>query len=233
MSDKIRKVLTVGLEEGFLRRLEPMLVDAGFDVDVLIRMDAALAIAGVVAIDILVVGYPIAGGTLQKCVSTIRETGSPCRRSAVLVVARPADLPEVSGFDDGGYLRCLATDIDEQTMRAEVDRLTRFAPRLSVRIPIRIEAHLGSEKALVLSQTENVSACGMLVKVWRRLNEETELDFELMIPGERLPVRGRGEVVRHTSDWAGNVHGAGIRFVRFEGEGQEVLRYYLRWKSLP
>jgi len=228
MDTKIRKVLMIGVDRDFQPRFESLLNDAGFDVDVLGSSESAMAIAQSIALDILVFGFPLANPTMSECLKKIREENSPCRRSAVLVVAAPDTVDEAREIKDSGYLRILSTDFSDPELNNEIDGLTRFAPRLSVRIPIRLEVHLGTEKAMVLSQTENVSACGMLVKAWRQLEEDSKLNFELYVPGEKQSIKGCGAVVRHTFDGMGKVRGVGIRFDEFSKDGFNVIRNYLR-----
>ncbi len=227
MNTKIRKVLSVGVAPHFHDRFGPMLEVAGFDVDILASSESAMAIAQSIAIDIFVFGFPLRNPTTLECLERIRAQDSPCRRSAVLIAASPDVLKEAQEIKDNGYFRVFSTEADAQELQLEVEALTRFAPRLSVRIPIRLEVHLGDEKAMVLSQTENVSACGMLVKVSRPLDETTKLKFDLFVPGVKHPVSGCGTVVRHTFDQWGKVRGIGISFEEFFKDGSTVIRSFL------
>ena len=105
--------------------------------------------------------------------------------------------------------------------------LLRVAPRLTVRLPIRLEVQIGEGQAVALSQTENVSVSGMLVRSNRSYPVEADLRFELFIPDQTGVISGGGQVVRHTLDPRGHPNGLGVKFLSWEGIGQARLAEYL------
>lgn len=228
MEQTIRNVLVVGVEPDFHRRFEPLLKRRNFDVDRVAEAGCALALVQAVAIDVLVLRYPLGGPSVEDLLANIRKNESPCRRSAVLVLASPGDMNKARALEDGERTRVLSVDSDYQVLQDTVSALLRTAPRLSVRITIRLEAVLGNGSTMVLTQTENVSNGGMLVRVRRPQPVDAKLRFELLLPEDSVPIKGTGEVVRHTKDWRGDVTGVGIKYAAFENSGSQRLKDFLK-----
>ncbi len=228
MEKTIRNVLVVGVEADFHRRFEPLLKRRHFDVDRVAESGCALALVQAVAIDVLVLRYPLGNPSTEDLLHAIRAEVSPCRRSSVLVLASPNDMDEAERLADGKGIRVLSIDSDHETLQSVVSALLRTAPRLSVRITIRLEAMLKKGSTMVLTQTENVSSGGMLVRVRKPQPVDAKLRFELLLPEDPVPIKGTGEVVRHTRDWRGDVSGVGIKYIGFEKRGNQRLREFLQ-----
>lgn len=228
MEKTIRNVLVVGVEPDFHRRFEPFLKRRHFDVDRVAEAGCALALVQAVAIDVLVLRYPLGNPTVEDLLQTIRSADSPCKRSAVLLLASPGDFEKAEKLADGMKTHVLSVDADNEDLQETIARLLRAAPRLSVRITIRLEAVLGQDSTMILTQTENVSRGGMLVRVRKPQPVDAKLRFELILPEDSSPVKGVGVVVRHTRDWRGDVSGVGIRYATFEDGGDQRLLEFLQ-----
>ncbi len=228
MEKAIRNVLVVGVEPDFHRRFEPLLKRRHFDVDRVAEAGCALALVQAVAIDVLVLRYPLGNPSVEDLLHNIRSAESPCRRSAVLVLASPGDFHKAEKLADGQRTHILPIDADHETLQETIALLLRMAPRLSVRITIRLEALLGNGSTMVLTQTENVSNGGMLVRVRKPQPVDAKLRFELLLPEDSVPVKGIGEVVRHTKDWRGDISGVGIKYTTFENSGDQRLTEFLQ-----
>lgn len=227
MTTTIRNVLVVGVEAEFHRNFEQILKRRNFDVDRVAEPGCALALIEAVAIDVLVLRYPMFEPTVEELIEAIRRPGSPCRRSAVLILASDDDLGKAGELAEADRTQVLPIDSEESLFQETVSNLLRATPRMSVRITIRLEALLDNGSTMLLTQTENVSRGGMLVKVRKQQPIDAKLNFELLLPEDSVPVRGRGQVVRHTRDWRGDVTGVGIKFSDFEQSGDDRLREYL------
>jgi DNA-binding NarL/FixJ family response regulator len=228
MDKAIRNVLVVGTEPSLHERLEPLLRRSHFDVDRVTESSAALSLIEAVAIDILVLSGSLTRPTVSELLEVIRSPGCPCHRSAVLVFCAPGDIPQ--GDEGNGrhdFTRFLSSDASNKELDEAVASLLRESPRLSVRLSIRIEAQLGNGSTMVLTQTENVSYGGMLVRMTRPLPTEAGLRFELLLPAGFSSVSGLGQVVRQTQDWKGRTTGVGMRFVAFDGGGKSALEGFL------
>ena len=82
--------------------------------------------------------------------------------------------------------------------------------------------------SLEMSQTENLSETGMLVRTGEVYPLGSRLSFEFHLGGQGQPIRGEGEVVRQTTAGRESVRGVGIRFISLERDGQARLQRFLR-----
>ena len=227
MEQKIRNVLAVGVAPSFYRRFEPLLRREHFDVDRISEGDCALALIQSVAIDVLLIGHSISNPSVVEFLAEVRKKGCPCRRSAVLIVAPEPLWQDAETQFTNGHTRVVAVDASDQELADQVSSLLRMAPRLSVRVTIRLEALLEDGSVSLMTQTENVSSGGMLVRMNRPYGVEFRLRFEILLPEGHSSVTGTGEIVRHTVDRQGRSNGAGIRFIGFDYEGEERLKAFL------
>ena len=90
-----------------------------------------------------------------------------------------------------------------------------------------MEIKLGGAKDMILCQTENLSASGMLIKTERRYDKGTKIDFEFSLPDDIRPVSGIAEVVRQTMVGRDRVGGIGMRFLSFAGDSQRRFESYV------
>ncbi len=224
----IRRVLAIGVDGAFHARAAPLLRRRSFDADRVPAGPGALQLVRAIAFDVLVIAYPLLDPPLGELLAEVRRPGAPCRRAAVILVAAPADVAAATAADSGeGFLLVIASDADEAQIQTLIAALLRVAPRLSVRIPIRLEVRLEGGASLVMSQTENVSLGGMLVRVQRQLPAGVEVAFQLMIPSERERITGTGRIVRAVADADGRATAVGVRFESFRGRGESILADFL------
>ena len=220
-------MLLVGLKAETIARLEPLLQRGSFAVDRMPQPEAAIALLELVGFDTIVVGYPLAGASLTAVLDAVRREGSPCQHSVVLVLAPPDSLAEVAPLGEARHVRVASTAAADNELHDLVASLLRVTPRLSVRINIRLEVEFEDGRRTAMSQTENLSTSGMLVRCRRPYPVDSVLRFELLIPGESTSVAGTGTVVRHTQERRDGQIGVGIRFEELNGEGPERLRQFL------
>ena len=116
----------------------------------------------------------------------------------------------------------------DETLSREISSLQRRAPRLTVRLPVRVHSEDSAAAFKAMGQTENVSTGGMLIRARRRqFPVNTLLRFELDLPDDPDPVSGRGLVVRHTQEDRDGIRGVGIQFMDFEDDGRVSLLEYI------
>lgn len=227
MERPIRNVLVAGVHASLADRFEPLLRRSNFDVDHVPNARSAVDLVRMIGFDVLVFGYPTVGPPLEELLGLIRAQDSPCRRSAVLLLVPRSRLAEVEPFLGRGHTRSLAADASDHELQTAVASLLRVAPRLAVRVTVRLHVQLADGETELLSQTENVSATGLLVRTRRAYPVETALQFDLYIPNESTPVSGRGLVVRHASDRSRRVTGLGVKFTELEAGGRLRLEAFL------
>jgi DNA-binding response OmpR family regulator len=227
MANAPRNVLVAGVDPAFAARLAPLLGRSSFDVDYVGNARSARDLVRVVAFDVLVLGCPAVGRSMTDLVDLIRAEDSPCRTSAVLLLAPRDRLPEVEPLLAAGLTRALPQDASDTELQEVFAALLRVAPRHSVRITARLQVQLGDDRAEVLTQTENVSANGLLVRATRVFPVGSPVRFELFLRGNSAPVTGRGVVVRHALGSGQRVTGLGIELVELSPGGDTRLRGFL------
>ena len=118
---------------------------------------------------------------------------------------------------------------DPDGLESRVGDLLRKKPRAYARVMVNIGVALGGATEIKkMCQAVNLSETGLLIRAASLLKPGTEVAIELLLPDERIPVRGRAKVVRGTDSLAEGFRGMGLRFSRFDGAGEETLRRFLR-----
>jgi hypothetical protein len=222
-----RNVLVAGVDPPFAARLAPLLGRSSFDVDSLANARSAADLIRVIAFDVLILGYPTVGLSMTGLMDLVRAEGSPCRSSAVLLLAPRERLSEVGRFHAPALTRVVPLDASDDRLQEELAALLRVAPRHSVRITVRLQVQLADGQAEVLTQTENVSANGLLVRATRVFPIGSSVRFELFLPDHSAPVTGRGVVVRHAAGLGQRVTGLGIELVDLPAREYTRLKHFL------
>jgi CheY-like chemotaxis protein len=227
-----RSVLAVNVDQDLYDKVSPLLNRTEFEVDRFPRASAALDLVSRVPVDVLLVGYPLPDVSTQSFLDSIRAEGAPCRQSPLLLLAHRDQLAEARRFLGRGVNRVVAVEESAEQLQREVSELLAVAPRSSLRLMVRMVVNIGDGASLELAQSENLSETGMLVRTGEVYPIGSRLNFEFHLGGNHLPIRGAGEVVRHTTPDREQVRGMGIRFVSFERDGLPRLQRYLREGSL-
>ena len=105
--------------------------------------------------------------------------------------------------------------------------LSSVAPRATLRAPTRVVLHLEQRPLRTFCQTENVSETGMLLRGFGHYPPGTTIDFEINIPGQSEPIRGRATIARTTNVSSEMMEGVGARFDDFRDGDRARLTEYL------
>jgi hypothetical protein len=221
-----RTVLPVGLElsTGILVReaLAPIKVANAMQGGA-----GALACTSLLRYDVLVVGFPLTDLPISAFLGAVRKSDSPCRTSGIVLVAPQNCCTDAEEFVSKGANRVVALEELEQGLRPAVEQVVGVAPRFPAKVPVRLEILAAGFARRVFCQTINVSATGMLLRIQHSYPIGTELSFELLVPAEAAPLRGRAEVRRASVQGRGPYPGIGVSFVSFAHEGAERLAKFL------
>ncbi|HXT19479.1 MAG TPA: PilZ domain-containing protein [Thermoanaerobaculia bacterium] len=223
-----RSVLVVNADEELFAKIAPLLNREALEVDRFPRARAALDLVSQVPVDVLIVGYPLPDVRTQELLDVVRRPESPCRQSPLLLLAHREELEEAKRFIGRGANEAIAVEESAERLQAAVSRLLAVAPRSSLRMMVRIVVNIGEGAALEMSQTENLSETGMLVRTGEVYPLGSRLSFEFHLGGQSQPIRGEGEVVRQTTAGRESVRGIGIRFISLERDGLLRLQRFLR-----
>jgi PilZ domain len=226
MSQPSRNVLAIGVSQEEFDRLVPFLARQSFDVDRFPSALGALELIGQVAFELLLVRFPLPGMEIRRFLTEVRRPGGPCQRSSLLVLSPAERLPDASAYIGFGANRAISLEASEGEVQQTVSSVLDVAPRKAARFMIRLEIKLGGAKDLLLCQTENISASGLLIRSDKRYELGTELDFEFTLPTDHRPVAGVAEIVRFTD--LGREQGVGLRFLSFSGDSQRRFESFLR-----
>jgi len=223
-----RNVLFVGLELGVFEKISQSLSVSEFAVDYISGAMSAVELISLLPYDAFVAGYPLPDMELRRFLDAIRRPSSTSRQAAVVLLA-PAELRrEAEAFLGRGVGRVLSLTDPPEFLQQILPGLLDVAVRIPLRAVSRLEGDAGRGRNLVLCQTVNVSSTGMLIRTDQGYPLGAELAFELSLPGERKPIRGRAEVVRYTVEQKERISGVGVRFRAFEGEDRYRFESHLQ-----
>jgi len=189
--------------------------------------DNTLDLVQTTPFDIILVGYPVASGSLRRFLKCVRAPGSACRRSGIILLADHEQMSSATAFIGHGVNRAIADTDVERLLVPTVDDLAGVAPRLVLRAPTRIVIQVEDHPVRAFCQTENLSLTGMLLRGFGHYPSGTEIKFEINIAGESDPIRGFARIARTTNVAVERVEGVGASFLSFFGSDKSRLSTYL------
>jgi len=226
-----KRILAVAVDRKLLADIEPLLSRSRLTLEAMPRGRSALALCGRVPFDLMIVGDPLPDMDLSEFLAAVRKAESECGRSSVLVVTEEERLLESRRHLEPGRDMALSTR-QRPRLLEEIGRRLLDAPwRVAARALVRLDARLEDSGSHVVCQTENLSENGTLVRTPRPQPVGSRSAFEMHLPGERAPLKGTAEVVRHAVPEIEEVHGMGLRFVALKGDGRERLAAFLARQS--
>lgn len=223
---KRRNVLVVGVSPDEFERVAPFLERAAFDVDRFPSASGALELLAQVPFEVLIARYPLPDLTLDDFLQAVREDGSPCLHSPLLLLATE-DTERANHYIGRGANRVVQLEASEAQIQSSVSALLSVAPRKAARFVTRLEVKVGGAKDMIICQTENISASGMLIKTDRRYDRGTKINLEFTLGDDPRPIAGLAEVVRHTMIGRDQINGIGVRFLSFAGDSQRRFQTFL------
>jgi uncharacterized protein (TIGR02266 family) len=226
------RVLVVGLERDLYDKVNPLLSRALFVVDRVPRGESGVLLARHATFELIVVRHPLPDMSLGSFMNSAREAG-PCGASQLLVLTDEARVAEIRSLLPGDPKQVLSISEPWKLLQEVASRLLGVAPRIATRIMVRLNVQLAQDKSVVMCQSENISENGMLLRSDRLLPIGTRVAFDFSLPGDRMPVSGGAEVMRHAVMDVENVQGMGLRFVSVKGDGQRRLRTHLGRTNKP
>lgn len=215
-----RNVLVIGVNPDEFDRVTPFLGRDAFEVDRFPSASGALELTTRVSFEVLLVRFPLPDMDLYDYLQAVRQEGSPCQRASILLLTQSDKAEEAESFIGRGANRVVKLEDTNGKIQAVISSLLNVAPRKAARFLARLEIKLGGAKDMILCQTENLSASGMLIKTDKRYDTGTRINFEFTLPEDQRPIVGIAEIVRHTMIGRDKVGGIGVRFLSFAGDSQ-------------
>jgi uncharacterized protein (TIGR02266 family) len=227
MPEKKGRVLVVGLERKLYLKLEPLLCRSLLSVDRVPSGRSGVLLAGNAVFDLIVVRHPLPDMALGGFLERVHEPGALCGAAHILVLTDESQLAVLRPLLPDGERCVLSIDEPAKLLEQVAARLLGVIPRVSARILVRCKVKLDTAQRLISCQTENLSEGGMLLRDDTAYPIGTRMEFELPLPGDREPLRGEAEVVRHAVADVEGLQGVGLRFVALKGDGNLRLKRML------
>jgi uncharacterized protein (TIGR02266 family) len=223
-----RSTLVVGVEPKVFDRISKMLKINDFLSDFSETGGVALESISFLPFDAIVAACPLPDMPVSQFLDAVRGKSSPCRQSAVVLLAAPGTLPDAEALVGRGANRALSVEELDDELAHELSRLLEVPPRFPMRTVSRLKVQLSWGTSRTMCQTENVSAHGMLIKTDHPYPVGTQMAFELAMPGDAEPVRGYAVVVRQTQKTRERASGVGVRFSSFESDDKKRFEVLLQ-----
>jgi CheY-like chemotaxis protein len=227
MEAELKQVLVVSPDiahdAAVFRKVAPFLLRLECELHRVPNGVSAIALVEETRFDLVVVVEPVESPTLSELVQRMRSRRSASRQAALIVLAVPGLESAAEGLMSHGVNRVCAHDVDDERLAVTMRELFAVAPRIPLASLVRVSLFARGRMEEVITQTENISASGMLLRGRLSYPVGTFLAFELTPPGIKDPIRGTAEVVRHTTPEREPVHGFAARFAMFDVDGHERL----------
>jgi hypothetical protein len=159
-----------------------------------------------------------------RFLETVRGSGSLCRTAGLVLIATDEQSRGAVRYVGRGANRVVR--FGDLAAELPVAMAELGAVSKQVRLDVFVRAFWEGGTGPELWQAENVSATGMLLRTQTQLPKGTEVELELKLPGDTSTIRTRTLVVRHTTLGREDVLGLGVRFLSFEGDGQQRLEEF-------
>ncbi|HXT22782.1 MAG TPA: PilZ domain-containing protein [Thermoanaerobaculia bacterium] len=221
MASAERSALIVGEDLARVDAVVPLLRRLNLDVRRAVRGSAASKVVLETTLDLVVVVLPFRQA--RDFLLLVRGPRSPSRHAAVLLVRGGAPTMDDEGLSPLANRELPGSAGPEEFLLA-AELLLNVAPRVEVHTLLRMRLGGSPADQPRLARVENLSTSGMLLSASEPLPVGSVFGFELDLPAQKDPVRGRAQVVRHTPPNAGGLPGIGASFVSLGGEGPERLR---------
>lgn len=229
MTVSTRQALVIGTRQWIGERLAEVLPE--FSLSFAPNTEAGTPMVEQQAFHLVVVDYPARGESFRLFLAAMRRRQAPCERTPVVAVSEPETLEEAEAAFDRGAVRILNPFASADRLRAALMEVLDHPVRHKLRAVVKLTPADAAPHVRILSQTENVSSSGMLVRYDKLLPIGGRLSFDLELPGQPSPIRGEAAVVRLVFNATDELTGFGARFVSLEGDGQRRLEAALN--ALP
>ncbi len=223
-----RKILAVGFSSAEFNRLAPLLERSSFELDRFPDPTGALDLLAPIPFHMILARYPLPRMAMADFLGQIRHPRTRSRKSSLVILADRQHLDEAEQFLVQGANRVIEMEPRAAELETIFADLLHIAPRRSARFFARLQARLDGAPSSVLGVVRNTSATGLLVETDHLLSRGMEVGFELTLPGTRLPIRGRAQVVRHASFEKEHLKGVGMRILSFNGSNGDEYNEFLK-----
>jgi hypothetical protein len=215
-----RRVLIVGVPREFFQKIEPLLCRSSLAVDRIPRPESALELCAQRRFELVIARSSFTDMPIDTFLAGLQGPQSKCAQAQVLLLADDVPLEESRPVLRDGRPVVLPLQAPARVLDEIAMRVLGVEPRQSQRLTIRVQVVLAQGRQLLMCQTENISRLGMLLRSEQPFPVGTKLAFDFTPPGERTPIHGEAQVVRHSDPDMENVRGVGVKLLGFQGDGR-------------
>ena len=228
-----QKVVIVAGEDELRDRLFEALEETSAEAIEVPSVTRALELTREIAIQLLVVRYPLEDMKLVAMLKAFHANGAASRGAQVVVLAPGRSIGGLRRSAGSG-VAILRSDSDLEELTRTFGTFLRRSPRFEENLLVGVDLELAQGKVRKMLQVVNLSEGGMLLRIRTPPEIGTSFHFELNIPELKRPITGVGEVVRVVDRLEGSRSGGiGVRILRFHGDGRERLTKFLKIRRLP
>jgi len=223
----LRHVLLIDLQPGMLDTLSPLLRHESLDIHTVEATPFVLDLIRGTPFELLIARFPVEGVDIKELIGSIREPGSMCRTSGLILLTEEKDLAEAIPWMGHGVNRIVMMEWSRSRIWETIDELLNVAPRLEIEVPVQVALPKDIARDVILFRTANISESGALLSGFRAIPEGTVLTFNFRLPGEDTPITGAAEVVRKAEEGFEGIFGVGVRYLSIEDEMRKALSRYI------
>ncbi len=219
MSTWARGILLVGLDDALARRAVLALEPLGMHFQRTRSLATMRKTVGVTHFAAVVLAYAQDRiGRANR--DEVCAWSDSCGRCAAVVMLCPAALlGQARAWLGRGISRVVGIDAIAEELRGTVAELLGVAPRVRLRMPVRLVPESTPVAAATPGRTENISSSGMLVSCPDEFAVGGAVRFEIVMPDNELKVQGSARVVRRADPTREGARGIAARFTSFLGPG--------------
>jgi len=221
------QILVTGVDDPVYNAVVNVLSPLGFDIHRAPWDDYLRDHVQITPFDIVVAGFSVSTGGMEKFFKAMRTRGSACHHSGVILIAPERHLEVAKAHLGHGANRIISDRGVSSQLQAAVSELLGVAPRVPLTTNARIKIYVEGKPVQSFCQTHNLSATGVLIRGFSHYPQGSKIDFEISLPTDTAPIKGSGTISRRTERRLEQVEGLGIKFTSFHGSDQHRLADFL------
>ncbi len=221
------QILVTGVDDPVYNAVVNVLSPLGFDIHRAPWDDYLRDHVQITPFDVIVAGFSISAGGMEKFFKAMRARGSACHHSGVILIAPERHLDVAKAHLGHGANRIISDRGVSSQLQTAVSELLGVAPRVPVITNARIKIYVEGKPVQSFCQTQNLSATGVLIRGFSHYPQGSKIDFEISLPTDSAPIKGSGTISRRTERRLEQVEGLGIKFTSFHGSDQHRLADFL------
>jgi Tfp pilus assembly protein PilZ len=222
-----KRVLFAALSAASFETFQPAFGDDEVELVVAPSWRHGTKVAELSRFDMVLVEAGDGGRDLVQLLAALRKSGAVNFDTRAGLIANAGEFAHTAILGQ----RFGAKTFDATRGRGELQRAVRNLLHSRVRMPLKVMSQLAISNELsptqLLCQTRNLSRSGMLVVTQSRFPVGSRVQFTLSLPESSAPIRGEGEVVRHTDRRFENADGVGVHFLSLHSDGDRQLAAFL------